>query len=45
MSNVIRVIKSRRKRWVGHVARRGAKMNAYRVDVGGKIILKCILEK
>jgi hypothetical protein len=30
----IRMIKSRRMRWVGHVARMGEKNNAYRVLVG-----------
>jgi hypothetical protein len=33
-SSVIRVIKSRRMRWAGHVARMGGKMNAYRTFVG-----------
>jgi hypothetical protein len=28
------MIKSRRMRWAGHVARMGAKMNAYRILVG-----------
>jgi hypothetical protein len=28
--SIIRIIKSRRMRWAGHVARRGEKMNAYR---------------
>jgi hypothetical protein len=32
--NVIRLIKSRRMRWAGHVARVGEKMNAYRILVG-----------
>jgi hypothetical protein len=32
--NVIRRINSRRLRWAGHVARLGAKGNAYRVLVG-----------
>jgi hypothetical protein len=32
--SVIRMIKSRRMRWVGHVARMGAKRNAYRILVG-----------
>jgi hypothetical protein len=32
--NVIQVIKSRRMRWVGHVACRGEKGNAYKVLVG-----------
>jgi hypothetical protein len=37
--SIIRMIKSRRMRWPGHVARMGEKMNAYRVLVakpGGK---------
>jgi hypothetical protein len=32
--SIIRIIKSRRMRWVGHVARMGAKRNAYRLMVG-----------
>jgi hypothetical protein len=32
--NIIRMIKSRRMRWVGHVARMGWKRNAYRILVG-----------
>jgi hypothetical protein len=32
--NIIRVIKSRRMRWAGHVARMGEKRNAYRLLVG-----------
>jgi hypothetical protein len=32
--NIIRVIKSRRLRWVGHVARMGERRGAYRVLVG-----------
>jgi hypothetical protein len=32
--SVIRIIKSSRKRWVGHVARMGEKRNAYRLLVG-----------
>jgi hypothetical protein len=32
--NIIRIIKSRRMRWAGHVARRGEKRNAYRLLVG-----------
>ena len=32
--NIIRVIKSRRLRWVGHMAHMGEKSNAYRVLVG-----------
>jgi hypothetical protein len=47
-----RMIKSRRMRWSGHVARRGEKMNAYsnlvgkpeetawKTDIGGQVILK-----
>jgi hypothetical protein len=32
--NIIRMIKSRRMRWAGHVARMVAKRNAYRILVG-----------
>jgi hypothetical protein len=32
--NAIRMIKSRRVRWAGHVAHMGEKMNPYRVLVG-----------
>jgi hypothetical protein len=32
--NIIRVIKSRRMRWAGHVARMGEKKVAYRISVG-----------
>jgi hypothetical protein len=32
--SIIRMIKSRRMRWAGHVARVGAKRNAYRILVG-----------
>jgi hypothetical protein len=32
--NIIRMMKSRRMRWAGHVARMGAKMNLYRILVG-----------
>jgi hypothetical protein len=32
--NIIRIIKSRRMRWAGHVARMGEKRNAYRTLVG-----------
>jgi hypothetical protein len=32
--NIVRVIKSRRMRWVGHVARRGEGRGVYRVLVG-----------
>jgi hypothetical protein len=31
---IIRIIKSRRMRWAGHVARMGKKRNAYRILVG-----------
>jgi hypothetical protein len=40
--SIIRIIKSRRMRWDGHVARMGEKRNAYRLLVGkpkGKIPL------
>jgi hypothetical protein len=30
-SNIIRMIKSRRMRWAGYVARMGEKRNAYRI--------------
>jgi hypothetical protein len=33
-ANIIRVIKSRRMRWAGHVARMGEKRGAYRTLVG-----------
>jgi hypothetical protein len=32
--NIVKVIKSRRMRWVGHVARRGESRGVYRVSVG-----------
>jgi hypothetical protein len=32
--SIIRMIRSRRMRWAGHVARMGAKRNAYRILVG-----------
>jgi hypothetical protein len=32
--SIIRMIKSRRMGWAGHVARMEAKMNAYRILVG-----------
>jgi hypothetical protein len=32
--DIIRMIKSRRMRWAGYVARMGAKRNAYRILVG-----------
>jgi hypothetical protein len=34
LPSVIRMIKSRRVRWAGHVARMGEKRNAYRISVG-----------
>jgi hypothetical protein len=46
---IIRIIKSRRMRWAGHVARIGEKRNAYTLLVGnpegGWIILGWILER
>jgi hypothetical protein len=33
-SSIIRIMKSRRMRWAGHVARMGEKRNAYRLSVG-----------
>jgi hypothetical protein len=33
-ANIIRMIKSRRMRWIGHVARMGKKINTYRILVG-----------
>jgi hypothetical protein len=33
--NIVRVIKSRRMRWVGHVAHMGERRGFYRVLVGG----------
>jgi hypothetical protein len=32
--SIIRMIKSRRRRWAGHVTRMGEKRNAYRILVG-----------
>jgi hypothetical protein len=34
LSYIIRMIKSRRMRWAGHVAHVGEKRNAYRILVG-----------
>jgi hypothetical protein len=34
LPSIIRIIKSRRMRWAGHVARMGEKRNAYRILVG-----------
>jgi hypothetical protein len=41
-ANIIRQIKSRRRRWAGHVARMGEERNVHRVSMGkleGKIPL------
>jgi hypothetical protein len=37
LPNTVRMIKSRRMRWTGHVARMGEKRNAYRTLVGKPI--------
>jgi hypothetical protein len=49
--SIIRIIKSRRMRWAGHVARTGEKSNPYRynqkeedLDAGRRIILRWNLE-
>ena len=34
--NIVRVIKSRRMRWTGHVARMGERRGVYRVFLGGR---------
>jgi hypothetical protein len=34
LPSIVRIIKSRRMRWAGHVARMGEKRNAYRLLVG-----------
>jgi hypothetical protein len=34
LPSIIRIIKSRRRRWTGHVSRMGEKRNAYRLLVG-----------
>jgi hypothetical protein len=34
LPNIIRMIKSKRMRWAGHVAQMGVKRNAYRILVG-----------
>jgi hypothetical protein len=42
LTSIIRMIKSMRMRWAGHVARMGAKGSAYRILVGkpeGKMLL------
>jgi hypothetical protein len=38
--SIIRIIKSMRMRWAGHVARMGSKRNAYRLFVGKKTTRK-----
>jgi hypothetical protein len=38
--SIIRIIKSRRMRWVGHVARVGEKRNAYRLFVGKRPLVR-----
>jgi hypothetical protein len=48
--NIVRVIKSRKMRWAGHVARMGEMRGVYRVLVGkpgvdGRIILRWIFRK
>jgi hypothetical protein len=54
--SIIRMIKSRRMRWAGHVARTGEKTNEYRIlmgkpegkrpqDISGWVILKWIWER
>jgi hypothetical protein len=43
--SIIRIIKSRRMRWAGHVARMGEKRNVYRLLVGkpvGKRIISAV---
>jgi hypothetical protein len=35
--NIIRMIKSRRMRWAGHVVRMGETRNAYRILVGKRV--------
>jgi hypothetical protein len=46
-SSAVRVIKSRRMRWVGHTARIGRieKDKSEGLGVGGRILLKRILKK
>ena len=34
LPNIVRVVKSRRKRWAGHMARMGEERGVYRVLVG-----------
>jgi hypothetical protein len=57
LPNIVRVVKSRRMRWVGHVARMGEERGVHRwgnlkkrghlgdPDVDGRIILICIFRK
>jgi hypothetical protein len=49
LPSIVRITKSRRMRWAGHVAQKGEKRNSYRLlvgkpEVGGWIILGWILE-
>ena len=41
--NIVRVIKSRRMRWAGHVARMGEKRRVYRVLVGKSEGVECLM--
>jgi hypothetical protein len=43
--SVIRIIKSRRMRWSGHVSRTGEKRNAYIYNFGGKARSKETIRK
>jgi hypothetical protein len=55
LQSIIRMIKSRRMRWVGHVAQMWKNRNMYRLLVGkrplgrkkvdGWVILRCILDR
>jgi glutathionyl-hydroquinone reductase len=38
--SIIRMIKSRRMRWVGHVVRMGVKRNAYRLKARGEEVTR-----
>jgi hypothetical protein len=40
--SIIRMMKSRRMRWAGHVSRMGEKRNAYRILMGKPIIVQNI---
>jgi hypothetical protein len=42
--SIIRIIKLRRMRWAGYVARKGEKMNVYRILVGKKTARKTKME-